>query len=610
MSNLTYEKDEKFLDNSRSHMQPGVLIDPTADIHPNVYFRGKVTVGAYSMIEAGVVIIGDVSIGRHTVIKANTSIRSYSGGIVTIGNEVMICEQVNIETGRPGDYMGGATSDIPDKTIIGDGCIIGPGTAMHGPQFGENCYVGIRCAFDYNTRIGKGCILANGTATNVSQIISDNSNVEGVPSIITKRNINDYDRKSILGFIPGEQADKMAFRLEERYKLGFKQSDLVKKTILDIAPDAYVHPTAILEGNIKIGSNTVVDAGSILLGDIVIGSNSRIAINVVVKGGVDIGDKTFIMGHAVVDASKHFGVDILMKGAFENIKIGSGCYLDQGSTIRGTTLEDGVVLGQISACDFGSLVQKGGVVASGSTVCAGACVPAGSFVEGLPAKVIKNEISNENLQDFFGFIPSELINQTIPQQALKRASNASIKNIDIHPNTNIEEDVWFEGNVKIEEYTCVDSGAVFCGNVEIGYNSLIRCNVSFDGEVKIGKQTHVYDQVSFTGKCSIGDNCWINHGCIFDNANIGNESAVSVGAACDYNSVVEDRAIVCNRSIAYANHVVRRNTKVEGIPSIVTEKFMTFKDRQLYFGVSPLLWTQFQGVLIVNDIKDRKKNKK
>lgn len=604
MSKLTYVKDEKFLDNSWSHTQPGIEIDPTADVHPNAFFRGKVTVGAYTQIEAGVVIAGDnVLIGHHTIIKTNSTLR----GTMTIGNNVMICEQVNIEGGRPGDYIGGAISAVPDKAIVGDSCIIGPGSAMHGTTFGENCVVGMRCAFDYNTRIGKGCVLVNGTATNVDQIIPDNTIVEGVPSIITKRNISDFDRKSILGFIPAEQADKMSYRLEERYKLGFKQSDLAKKTKLDIAPDAYVHPTAILEGNIKIGSNTVVDAGSILLGDIVIGSNSKIAINAVIKGGVDIGDKTFIMGHALVDALKQYGVDILMKDAHENIKIGSGCYLEQGSAIRGTTLEDGAVIGQISTCDFGSFVQKGGVVASGSAVCAGAGVPAGSFVEGLPTKVIKKDISNENLLDFFGFIPSELINQTIPQQASKRASKASIKNIDIHPNTRIEANVWFEGNVKISEYTWVDSGAVFCGDVEIGYNSLIRCNISFDGEVKIGKQTHVYDQVSFEGKCSVGDNCWINHGCIIKCSAIGNDSAVAVGAACGYNSVVEDGAIVCNKSVAYANHAVRRNSRVEGIPSVVTKKFMTLEDRQLYFGVSPFLWTQAQGGWIVDEIKERRK---
>ena len=63
----------------------------------------------------------------------------------------MIGEQVNIEGGRPGDYIGTATSLIADKAIIEDGTIIGPGTVMHGTQIGQNTYVGIRCAFDYNT---------------------------------------------------------------------------------------------------------------------------------------------------------------------------------------------------------------------------------------------------------------------------------------------------------------------------------------------------------------------------------------------------------------------------------------------------------------------------
>jgi hypothetical protein len=42
----------------------GQDIDPTADIHPSVILEGKVKVGAYTKIDAGTIITGNVTIAK------------------------------------------------------------------------------------------------------------------------------------------------------------------------------------------------------------------------------------------------------------------------------------------------------------------------------------------------------------------------------------------------------------------------------------------------------------------------------------------------------------------------------------------------------------------
>ena len=172
-------------------------IHPTADIHPSVILVGKVTVGAYTKIDAGTIITGNVTIGHHSLIRCNVTIR----GTNRIGNYTHIYDNVCIEGGRPAK-VGSSRAEVPDRSIIGDGCWINHGATMHGTQVGDGGALGLNACCDYNTRIGKGAILANGSATHVDQVIPDNSFAEGVPAVVKKENITEEDRLDYFGVLP------------------------------------------------------------------------------------------------------------------------------------------------------------------------------------------------------------------------------------------------------------------------------------------------------------------------------------------------------------------------------------------------------------------------
>ncbi|MBI4874918.1 MAG: hypothetical protein HY822_09840 [Acidobacteria bacterium] len=177
--------------------KPGMNLDATADIHPSVILEGRVTVGAFTKIDAGTIITGNVTIGHHTLIRCNTVIR----GTNAIGNYTHIYDNVNIEGGRPAK-VGGSLAETPDRSIVGDGCWINHGATMHGTRIADGGAVGINGACDYDTHIGKGAIVANGSATRVGQAIPDNCLAQGVPAVVRKKNLTDKDRQDYFGVLP------------------------------------------------------------------------------------------------------------------------------------------------------------------------------------------------------------------------------------------------------------------------------------------------------------------------------------------------------------------------------------------------------------------------
>ena len=197
----------------------GIDIHSTADVHPSVILEGRVTVGAYTKIDAGTIITGNVTIGHHSLIRCNVTIR----GTNVIGNYTHIYDNVNIEGGRPAQ-VGSSRAQVPDQSIIGDGCWINHGATMHGTQVGDGGAIGLNACCDYNTRIGKGAVLANGSATHVDQVIGDNCFAEGVPAVIKKENITEEDRLDYFGVLPSGWTRYEAQKIEEsiRAKKGIR----------------------------------------------------------------------------------------------------------------------------------------------------------------------------------------------------------------------------------------------------------------------------------------------------------------------------------------------------------------------------------------------------
>ena len=128
-----------------------------------------------------------------------------------------------------------------------------------------------------------------------------------------------------------------------------------------IHPEAFVHPDAVVIGDVRIGAGSSVWPGAVLRGD---------------YGTVIVGERTSIQDGTVVHAVAEFPT-----------VVGSDCVVGHLAHLEGCVIEDGALVGS------GSIVLHHATVHSGATVAAGAVVrnrtdvPEGALAVGVPATV-------------------------------------------------------------------------------------------------------------------------------------------------------------------------------------------------------------------------------
>ena len=128
-----------------------------------------------------------------------------------------------------------------------------------------------------------------------------------------------------------------------------------------VDPQAYIHPDAVVIGDVVIGPESSVWPHAVLRGD---------------YGSITVGARTSIQDGSVVHAGPGFPT-----------VVGNGCVIGHLAHLEGCTLEDDVLVGS------GSVVLHHAVIGTGATVGANAVVPnnmevpAGSLALGVPATV-------------------------------------------------------------------------------------------------------------------------------------------------------------------------------------------------------------------------------
>lgn len=128
-----------------------------------------------------------------------------------------------------------------------------------------------------------------------------------------------------------------------------------------IHPDAFVHPDAVVIGDVHIGAESSIWPGAVLRGD---------------YGTIVVGERTSIQDGAVVHAIAEYPT-----------VVGSDCVIGHLAHLEGCVIHDGALVGS------GSVVLHEAVVFGGATVAAGAVVrnrtevPRGALAMGVPAQI-------------------------------------------------------------------------------------------------------------------------------------------------------------------------------------------------------------------------------
>jgi len=175
---------------------------------------------------------------------------------------------------------------------------------------------------------------------------------------------------------------------------------------ISVHPTAEVHPTVLLEGNVTVGPYTKVDAGTIITGNVTIGHHTLIRCNVVVRGRNTIGNYTHIYDSVCIEGGRPAKLGSSMAEVPDRSIIGDDCWINHGATMHGTQLSDGAAVGLNACCDYNTRLGKGAILANGSATHHDQVIPENSFAEGVPAKVIKEPITDDDRRDYFGLIPA------------------------------------------------------------------------------------------------------------------------------------------------------------------------------------------------------------
>ena len=127
-----------------------------------------------------------------------------------------------------------------------------------------------------------------------------------------------------------------------------------------VAASAFVHPQAVLIGDVVIGEGCYIGAGAVLRADF---------------GRISIGDGSNFQDNAV---------------AHGEVTIGAGTLVAHGCVVHYAKLGDRVTVGIGSIIMDGCEIGDGCIVGAGSLVLFNTKVPPGKLVVGSPAKVLRD----------------------------------------------------------------------------------------------------------------------------------------------------------------------------------------------------------------------------
>jgi carbonic anhydrase/acetyltransferase-like protein (isoleucine patch superfamily) len=141
----------------------------------------------------------------------------------------------------------------------------------------------------------------------------------------------------------------------------------------EISSTAYVHPDAVVIGDVRVGAESTVWPGAVLRGD---------------YGSVTVGERTSVQDGCVVHATEELAT-----------RIGSDCVVGHLAHLEGCTVEDGVLIGSGSVVLHRALVRSGALVAAGAVVSPGTEVPGGAMALGVPARIRPDAVPAGSFDD-------------------------------------------------------------------------------------------------------------------------------------------------------------------------------------------------------------------
>jgi carbonic anhydrase/acetyltransferase-like protein (isoleucine patch superfamily) len=134
-----------------------------------------------------------------------------------------------------------------------------------------------------------------------------------------------------------------------------------------VDPEAYVHPDAVVIGDVAIGPESTIWPGAVLRGD---------------YGTITIGARSSVQDGTVIHAGPGFPTIV-----------GDGCVIGHLAHLEGCILEDDSLVGSGSVVLHHAVVRRGATVGANAVIPNKMVVPAGALAIGVPAVIREGKSS-------------------------------------------------------------------------------------------------------------------------------------------------------------------------------------------------------------------------
>jgi carbonic anhydrase/acetyltransferase-like protein (isoleucine patch superfamily) len=128
-----------------------------------------------------------------------------------------------------------------------------------------------------------------------------------------------------------------------------------------IDPTAYVHPDAVVIGDVRLGPESSVWPGAVLRGD---------------GAPITVGARSSVQDGSVFHCTP-----------IHATTVGDECVIGHLVHLEGCTIEDGALVGSGAVVLHDAVVRTGALVGAGAVVSGGVEVPARAMALGIPAKI-------------------------------------------------------------------------------------------------------------------------------------------------------------------------------------------------------------------------------
>ncbi len=314
---------------------------------PYLEFRPRFASDMQAAVDAAV--IGRAEVGARCHLGQLATLRA-DGESIRIGDDCWF-----------GDFSTVHIAHSVFAAVVGDRVTVASFGLVHACDLGDDCVVGEHALVMDNSRIGAGAVIAADSVVPPGKVLDGGWLYAGVPAKAV-RAVSAPELASLHGLVrSGAQSADAAInallRTAEHVPAPRQAAGFGLPTKL--AHGAYVAPTAMLDGNLSLGSGGSVWFGVEMVGggDIVIGAGSNVQDNTRIE---------------------------LQAG--ERVQIGERVTVGHNVRMAACVVEDGAMVGMGSRVGAGTIVRAGGVIAAGAETAPGTEVAAGEIWSGSPAR--------------------------------------------------------------------------------------------------------------------------------------------------------------------------------------------------------------------------------